>query len=209
MNETLRQQAVDAVNAGDIDAWQQLVIEYHATLAGRLAATLDPNLRHRVSPDDVLQEAYVAAFKALAATHFDGPGGFYKWLETIALRKLSDAQQAERAGKRDIAREHVPAFDPRTSYPNLVTRLAADDSTPSRKLVREEAIAAVMTSLARLSDDHRAIIRRRFLEGRPVAGIASELGKSEAAVHMLCHRALKALRQRIVAVTRHLTSGGI
>ncbi len=205
MNEQQRAADVERAMAGDADALQRLIVRYHATLRGIVAAARDDDLRSRIDPDDVLQQTYVAAFKGLAGRHFDGPGAFYKWLETIARSRLEDQQRALRRGKRDVAREVLPAADRTASYPDLVNRLADPDSTPSRQVAKSEAVAAVMSCLARLDDEQREVIRLRFLESRPVAEVAGRLGKSEAAIHMLCHRALKALREQMTFVTRYLT----
>ena len=63
----------------------------------------------------------------------------------------------------------------------------------------------MMTSLARLSEDQRAVVQLRFLEDVPVAEIARRLGKTETAVYMLCHRGLKSLRELLGSLTQYLT----
>ena len=109
------------------------------------------------------------------------------------------------AQKRDVAREVRDAPDATASYPDLVHRLAGGESTPSHRVAREEAVAAVLSSVARLTDDQRDVVRLRFLEGRSVAEVAERLGKTEPAIHMLCHRVLKVLRERMVSISRFLT----
>ena len=205
---------VQAAAQRDPDALQRLVVHYHDILRTAVATALAPELRHRIDPDDVLQQTYIAAFQALCGRsddstgptiQFDTPGGFYKWLERIALNTLKDQQRALNRQKRDIHREVPPLADPRSSYPDLLHRLTAADTTPSRQFARDEAVAAVMTALARLTADQRMVVRLRFLEGREIADIAAELDKNESAIHMLCHRGLKALREHIASITRYLT----
>ena len=198
---------VERVMVGDGDALQRLIIHYHATLYGVVAAAVDAGLRRRIDADDVLQQAYVAAFKGVAECRFNGPAGFYKWLEAIALSRLRDERRALRRQKRDVAREVRNTPDQTSRYTALIDRFARSESTPSRKVAREEAVAAVMSSLARLTDDQREVIRLRFLEERPVTEVAARLAKSDAAIHMLCHRGLKALRKLMVSITRYLTGG--
>lgn len=247
MDEGERAALVELVAQGDCDALQRLVVIYHTPLRRMLETKIEPGLRHHIDPDDILQQAYVAAFKAVAAQtrdrrgaddqsrdregaetlppqdssvrhadhtrqhtgttplQFTGPGGFYKWLETIAISRLKDEQRALRRQKRDVARVAHDRPDISASYPDLVDRLAGSQSTPSRQIARDEAIAAVMSSLARLTEEQREVVRLRFLEGLPVADIAARLCKTEPAVHMLCHRGLKALRELMVSITRYLT----
>jgi RNA polymerase sigma factor (sigma-70 family) len=67
-------------------------------------------------------------------------------------------------------------------------------------------VAAVLTCLARLPDDQRAVVRLRFLEDVAVGEIAKRLGKNEMAVYQRCHRGLEALRTLLSAVTSRRTS---
>ena len=310
MDEAQAAEQLELAVAGDQDAWQRLIVHYHGPLRHKLAARMDDAVRRQLDVDDVLQDAYVAAFKALAvpprerkrpatpnrdreraakpnrerkrpakpnrerkrpasdvasdappaehtprgtavpagsspsqgtadtavppAEHapggtavpavsspsqdtadtavppigppsFDSPAGFYKWLETIAFNRLRDQQRALHRQKRDIAREAADRPDPSTSYPDLLNRVSAGQGTPSRHVAKDEATAAVMSSLARLTDEQRAVVRLRFLEGRSVAEIAAELGKTEDAVHKLSFRGLKNLRRILVSITRYLS----
>ena len=206
MDEEERAAQVGLASGGDADALQRLIVHYHATLHGILDGQIDDTMRRHVDPDDVLQETYIAAFRAVTGCEFEGPGGFYKWLETIARNQLRDRQRALGRQKRDVGREvaHQPVTT--ASYPDLVQRLASPQSTPSRHLAKAEATAAVMSCLARLTDDQRAVVRMRFLEGRPVAEIATALGKTENAIHVACHRSLNELRQLLMSITHYLTS---
>ena len=205
MDEAERAAQTQLAAQGDADALQRLIVYYHRPLHGVVVGKMDATMRRRVDPDDILQEAYVAAFQTVSGCQFDGPAGFYKWLEKIALNELRNQERALRRQKRDIDREiHVAEIAP-SSYPDLVQRLTASDPTPSRRITREEAVAAVVSSLARLTDDQRSVVRLRFLEEKPVADVAARLGKTEAAVHKLCYRALKALHQLMGSITGYLS----
>ncbi len=229
MDERERAAQVERVAAGDADALQRLIIHYHPILRQVVETRIDAAFRGHIDADDVLQQAYVAAFRVLAAPrqspsasegpvsaiqnpnskiqnlHFDSPAGFYKWLEAVACNQLRDMERALRRQKRDVARQARSVPNPSASYPSLLHRLAGRESTPSRRIGREEAVAAVLSCLARLNDDQRAVVRMRFLEDVPVAEIARRLDKTETAVYTLCHRGLKALRERMVSITRYLT----
>ena len=204
MEERERIAHLEAVAGGDADALQCLLVHYHARLRRALAARMDARFDRYFAPEDVLQDAYVSAFKCAADGGFRDDGGFYAWLETIALNALRDRCRALRRQKRDVGRRltHTPAAA--SSYSDFVQRLVSPGSTPSRKLAKAEAAAAVLSGVARLSDDQRAVVRMRFLEGRAVADIAAALGKTDPAIHMLTHRALKRLRELLVSFTRHL-----
>jgi RNA polymerase sigma-70 factor (subfamily 1) len=195
--------ARQAVN-GDGDALQRLIVHYHGPLYGTVEGRLDKSLRRHIDPDDILQQAYVKAFKSIRECTFDGPGGFYKWLERIALDRLRNAGRDLRAKKRDVRRNLSGSPAGTASYPDLVERLTSAGTSPSGHLARREAAAAVISSLARLTDAQRDVVRMRFLEDRPVAEIAATLGKSEEAVYRLCSRGLDALQKMLGTITRYL-----
>jgi RNA polymerase sigma factor (sigma-70 family) len=180
MNEQERAEQVDLATKGDTDALQRLIVHYHTPLRTSLQAKMDPALRQHIDPEDVLQEAYAAAFKTITGCNFDTPAGFYKWLEKITVNELKDQQRDLHRHKRDIARRVRPPADMPTSYPDLIQTLASPDSTPSRHVAAEEAVAAVLTSLARLTDDQRNVVRLRFLESRPIRHLGSPASGHQA-----------------------------
>ena len=63
----------------------------------------------------------------------------------------------------------------------------------------------MLASLARLTDDQHDVIRLRFLEGLPVAEVASRLDTTEDAVYALCRRGLIALRESLGSLSRYLS----
>ncbi len=203
---------IQLVTRGDADALQRLLMHYHPALRARVAAALPAAGAHRLDADDVLQLAYIAAFKAFQSTavrpgrtlRFDTPAAFYKWLERIALNELKNRRRDLRRQRRDVAREIVPPAASGTSYPDLLARLSGSGQTPSRQLAAQEATAAVLSGLARLTDDQRRVVQLRFLQGLPVAAVAARLGKSEDAVHALCYRGLKELRGMLGSLTNWL-----
>lgn len=205
MSDLGRARDVQAAVAGDGDALQRLIVHYHGPLHAAVQAALPPDLRPRVDPEDVLQHAYVVAFQTVTTCSFDGPAAFYAWLERVALSRLKDLARAARRAKRDVGREVPGGAHWSATCASLVEQITGHQPTPSYRLAREEAVAALLSCLARLSEDQREVVRLRFLEGLPVAEVAARLSKTEAAVHMLCHRGLKALRVLLESLTRYLT----
>lgn len=204
MDEDQRAVQVQLAAGGDGDALQRLIVEYHEVLCATVEKALDHGVRRYVDPEDILQSAYVKAFKALPSLEATEPGAFYVWLETNAINELRNCRRDLYARKRDIGRELHGSAMSATSRVGLVERLTAHESTPSRRVAHSEAASALLSSLARLSDDQRSVIRLRFLEGKPVAEIAACLGKTEASVHALCRRGLQALRGYLVSISRYL-----
>ncbi len=205
MNEKQRGDQIRQAVKGDGDALQRLIVEYHKSLHAFVERRMSAALRRHVCPEDILQLAYVEAFKSIERCSFAGPGAFYKWLEKIVMDQLKNAVRDLRRAKRDIRRNlsQSPAGD--TSIGNLVERLPSPQSTPSKHLSEREASAAAISSLARLPDHYRQVVQMRFLEDRPVTEIAATLGKSEGAVHMLIKRALDRLSELMGSISQFMS----
>lgn len=211
MTEPQRMACVQRLATGDAEALQCLIVEYHPMLRAAVDRQIGPSLRRLVEPEDVLQQAYIAAFRNIRECRLEGPAHFYNWLQQIAQNELRTVQRDLHRRKRDVGRQAVAALpaggraDAAMSYPDLLGRLTAGETTPSECLGRGEAVAATMSCLARLSEDQREVVRLRFLEDVPVAEIARRLDKTETAVYTLCHRGLKSLRGLMGSLTQYLT----
>jgi RNA polymerase sigma-70 factor, ECF subfamily len=193
--------------SGDADALQRLVVLYHAKLTSVVAGEMEAALHRVLDSEDVLQEAYVVAFRTIRSCRFDTPAAFYTWLETIVRNRLKEMRRYHRRDKRDIARQMASPRQANTSYANMLDRLGGSVFTPSRILAKDEACAALISSLARLTDDQRRALQMRFFEGRAVSEVAAVLGKSENAVCVLCHRALKELAHLMGSITLYMSKG--
>ncbi len=204
MVEKERAEQVRLAAQGDPDALQRLIVHYQGLLLGVIEKRMEEALRRHVDAEDILQQAYISAFESIEGCSFDGPGGFYKWLERIALDRLKKTERDLRRQKRDIGRLAEP---PSRGSPVAawVDRISSHGPSPSRHLAGKEASAALLSSLARLTDDQRAVVRMRFLEDRRVSEVATALGKSEAAVYTLCTRAMRKLEELLVSITKYLT----
>jgi RNA polymerase sigma-70 factor (ECF subfamily) len=186
---------ISAAKAGDELALTKLLAAYHPRLRARAEARMDAPLKARLGPDDLLQEVYLQVFRQIGRFEDRGPAAFLNWLYTILDHKLIDARRAGHRQARDVDREQqAPAVASADSYLSLLGTLQAEGGTPSRVVRRDEAVGALLTCLARVSAAHREVIQLRYLEVRPLAEVATRLGKSEDAVVALSQRALKALR---------------
>lgn len=190
--------------SGDAEALQLLLVRRHAVLLARVAAGLPSSVARHIDADDILQEAYARAFRAITSCTFDSPAAFHAWLDQIVSNVLCDQRRFLHRKKRDINRDRYATIQPSDSRTQFFDRLRARDSTPSRVFAHVEASAAVTSSLARLTEEQREVVCLRFLEGWSVPEVASRMNRSEAAIHALCYRALKSLREVLGTLSRHL-----
>jgi RNA polymerase sigma-70 factor (ECF subfamily) len=186
---------VTAARQGDGLALAKLLASCHPRLRARAETRMDPALKARGGPDDILQEVYVQVFRRIGQFENRGPGSFLKWVYTILDHKLVDIRRAARRQVRDVSREVAAGVGTDSgSYWNLLDQLQADSGTPSRVVRREEALGALLRCISDLPESHHRVVQLRFLEGLSVAEVAARLNKSEAAVVAQTKRALDTLR---------------
>lgn len=195
-DSTETQVLIKKARHGDEQAVQRLLVLYHPRLKARLLRQMDPVMRSKMEPEDILQQVYLETFRAIGQFEYQGPDSFLRWMYAILDRKLIDEHRALRAERRDVRREVKPAAASagQTTYIDLLARITSGGTTPSQVVRKEEALGVLAACVATLPDHYREVIQMRFIEGRPVAEVAERLGRSIGSIHMICHRALKQLR---------------
>ncbi len=131
--------------------------------------------------EDATERTFMAALGAIDRFRDEG-ATFRSWLFRIAHNQLANtlrARSRHRTEPLDAAPEPMAGDDP--------ARLAgmADDTRRLRAAV------------ASLSDDRRQVIILRFVDGLTAREIGDVLGRSEGAVRVLQHRALRELASLI------------
>jgi len=189
---------IKSARKGDEQAVRRLLVLYHPRLRARLLRQMDPTMRSKIEPEDILQQVYLETFRAIGQFEYQGTDSFLRWMYAILDRKLIDEHRAMRAERRDVRREVKPAAvaGNQTTYIDLLARVTSAGSTPSQVVRKEEALGVLAACVATLPDHYRDVIKMRFIEGRPVAEVAKSLKRSIGSIHMICHRALRQLREQ-------------
>lgn len=155
---------------------------------------LGDRLRGKVEASDVVQQALLKAHQIQDQYHGQEDADLKPWLRTILLTSLADAIRTATREKRDPAREQVIPVLPDASMAGLDALLAADQSSPSFQVDRQEQIVRLAEALARLPDAQREALVLRHFECRPIDDIAAHLGIAAPSVIGLLQRGLKNLR---------------
>jgi RNA polymerase sigma-70 factor (ECF subfamily) len=180
----LLQQARD----GDARAMDSLLDVHRAYLRQLVDLRLDPRLRTRVDPSDVVQEAQLEAVRRLPEYLRDPALPFRLWLRRLAEDRLGMLWRFHfQATRRSVAREVIL---PQESSLRLVEHLAAAAPTPSQQLSREEQAERVRTAMATLPEADREILLLRNFEGLSFDEISCLLGIQGAAARQRHGRAL-------------------
>ena len=168
--------AVDAVLAGDRDAFRQLVERESAAVIRAC---------HRILGDlheaeDAAQEAFVTAFRSLAGWRADGPFG--AWLTRIAVRI---------AIRRAKSRREVTWIDPTDPSRGIDLPGGQDPAVSS---LRTERAAGIRAAVAKLDEPYREVVLLRFFGELSLDEIAKQTGRPLGTVKTHLHRGLLRLR---------------
>jgi RNA polymerase sigma-70 factor (ECF subfamily) len=170
---------VDAVISGDDEAYRVLVDREKDNVIGLCRRVLrDPQ-----EAEDVAQEAFIQAYRALPT--FRGDGAFGAWLGRIATRMAYAKLKRPTELRADPTREDGWLVDP------------ADGIDPQRLMLDGERRAEVQRAIATLPEHQRHIVEMRFYGGMSLEEISSATGAPIGTVKSRLHRALAALRGRL------------
>ena len=162
-------------------------------MRAKARARLPAALRPKVGESDVVQDAYLAAFLALADFEDRGDGSFLRWIRGILDHKIADELRRHiDVGKRDARRE---VRLPRSTAGGGIA--AQGQRSPSAEVVADEQAATLRAVIDSLPDEHATILRHVHLDGVTIAEAGTRMGKSASAARKLYGRALSRLTERL------------
>lgn len=154
-------------------------------------------LRDRGLAEDVVQEAFMAAFKGLP--DFEGRSSLKTWLHRITVNaSITKIRQVKRRAEQSID-EHLPEFD------RLDCRIEApwhNLTTLQEVLERSDLRLMVSEAIDALPDSYRVVLQLRDVEGYDTAEVAGMLDISISNVKVRLHRARSALKGLLEPVLR-------
>jgi RNA polymerase sigma-70 factor (ECF subfamily) len=174
------------------EAAQRPVEDYRDYLHLLARLQLDPRLKGKLDPSDLVQQTLVKAHQNQCQFRGRTAGEQAGWLRRILANTLIDAA---RKFQRELALEHDPAVGVEQSSARLEAWLAAEQSSPSEVAARQEQLLQLARALAQLPDDQRDAVEWHHLREASVADIAQRMNRTEASVAGLLRRGLKRLRE--------------
>jgi RNA polymerase sigma-70 factor (ECF subfamily) len=194
------QKSIDSLIAhasdGDKEALAELFCKYKDQLRRMVAFRLDQNLRGRIDPSDVLQEAYVDLAQRL--NEFGKKDmSFYVWLRLVTHERLLRIhRQHLGAQKRDARREIANNFS-QASAISLAAHLMGKYTSVCGKAIRAEQSLRLHQILAEMDDNDREIIALRMFEGLTNGETAEVLGLAKQTTSKRFIRAIGNIREEI------------
>lgn len=170
-------QLIQAAVKGDSSAFGALYDRYHPMIYRFVMIKVG----RREEAEDITHQVFLSAWQNVRTYRHRGYP-FSSWLYRIARNQVIDHY---RARKVDVSLEKAEA----ESFASAVDH-AADLST---KLQIEKVRSAVV----RLKPDYQDVIILRFVEDLSLKEAANMLGKSEGAVKLAQHRAIRELKKML------------
>ena len=180
------QQLVERAQRGEKHAFELLVGKYQR----KLARLLSRFIRDPAEVEDVTQEAFIKAYRALPA--FRGDSAFYTWLYRIGINTAKNYLVA--MGRRaptttEIGSEEAESFEDGDQLRDL--------NTPEDELASRQVAQAVNQTLLELPEELRTAITLREIEGLSYEDIANIMNCPIGTVRSRIFRAREAIATRL------------
>ena len=178
------QQLVQRTQRGDLRAFDLLVLKYQ----GRIAALVSRYVSDAGEVEDVTQEAFIKAYRALGK--FRGDSAFYTWLYRIAANAAKNHLVAK--GRRpgaDATIQDAESFDE--------GGMLSESASPEALAMGGELAEVVESALNALPDELKSALMLREFDGLSYEDIADVLGCPVGTVRSRIFRAREAVDQRV------------
>jgi RNA polymerase sigma-70 factor (ECF subfamily) len=179
-------QLVERAQRGDKRAFELLVEKYQR----KLARLLSRFIRDPAEVEDVTQEAFIKAYRALPA--FRGDSAFYTWLYRIGINTAKNYLMA--MGRRAPTSTEVEAEEAEGFEEGEQLR---DINTPESLLLSNEIAETVNSTIEELPEELRTAIQMREIEGMSYEDIAKAMGCPIGTVRSRIFRAREAIAERL------------
>ncbi len=180
------QQLVERAQHGDKHAFELLVAKYQRKL-GRLLSRF---IRDAAEIEDVTQEAFIKAYRALPS--FRGDSAFYTWLYRIGINTAKNYLVA--MGRRAPTTTGFDVADAE-SFEN--GEQLKDLNTPENELMSKQIAKTVNQTLQELPDELKTAITLREIEGLSYEEIATIMSCPIGTVRSRIFRAREAIAEKL------------
>jgi RNA polymerase sigma-70 factor (ECF subfamily) len=180
------QQLVERAKRGDKHAFELLVAKYQR----KLARLLSRFIRDPAEVEDVTQEAFIKAYRALPS--FRGDSAFYTWLYRIGINTAKNYLVA--MGRRaptstEFNNDDAEGFEE-------AERLR-DFNTPEHELMSKQVARTVNQTMAQLPEELKTAITLREIEGLSYEDIANIMNCPIGTVRSRIFRAREAIAEQL------------
>jgi RNA polymerase sigma-70 factor, ECF subfamily len=182
-------QLVERVQRGDKRAFDLLVLKYQHRIVGLVGRYL----RDQDEVQDVAQEAFIKAYRALP--RFRGDSAFYTWLYRIAINTAKNhlVSRSRRPPGTDVDVDMEEGMH---------QEFLSDAVNPENSLATDQLEAVVYKAIDDLAEDLKVAVTLREFEGLSYEEIAEIMDCPVGTVRSRIFRAREAIEKKIAAIDK-------
>jgi len=179
------QELVTRVQQGDNKAFDLLVLKYQL----RLSKLISRFIRNQSDVPDVVQEAFIKAYRALP--NFRGDSAFYTWLYRIGINTAKNhlVAQSRKAPANGIDAQEAEDYG--------ASEWLKEYSSPEREALSAELEKTIYEAMGSLPPDLREAITLREIEGLSYEEIAEVMDCPVGTVRSRIFRAREAIDSKL------------
>jgi RNA polymerase sigma-70 factor (ECF subfamily) len=185
---------VQHAKSGDQEAFRLLFERHHR----RVYAVALGVVRNQEDALDVVQDGFIKAHRYLAK--FEGNSSFYTWLYRIVMNLAIDHLRKHKRAKHvdfNDALSHIEGEDT-LGEDSLMPSILGQN--PGKSLVRKEIRENISRALDLLSENHRAVLVMRELEGMSYEEMAEAMSCSKGTIMSRLFHARKNIQKHLNAM---------
>ena len=182
----LDRELVERAQRGDKHAFELLVSKYQR----KLSRLLSRFVKDQTEVEDVAQEAFIKAYRALPS--FRGDSAFYTWLYRIGINTAKNYLVAK--GRRAPT---ITEFDSEEAEEFDGGDQLRDINTPESLLMTKQIANTVNDAMDQLPEELRAAIQLREIDGLSYEEIAAAMDCPIGTVRSRIFRAREAIAERL------------
>jgi len=193
------QELVVRVQQGDKKAFDLLVLKYQL----RLSKLVSRFLRNQSDVPDVVQDAFIKAYRALP--NFRGESAFYTWLYRIAINTAKNHLVSQ------SRKSPVNSVDVQDAEDYGASDWLKEFASPEREALATELESTIYQAIDALPSDLREAITLREIEGLSYEDIAAVMDCPIGTVRSRIFRARESIDEKLEPMlddeSRHVSSG--
>lgn len=185
------------LNDGDAEALAQLFSIYWERLHRMVHFRLDQRLRGRVDPDDILQEAYLAARQRIDSFAAEKSNTVFVWLRLLVGQTMIDVHRRHLGSKMRDAKQEVSLnkfASPMASSVSMSMHLLGGLTSPSQAAIKAEVATMLDQILADMEPMDREVLVLRHFEELTNKEVSELLGIQRSTASNRYVRALQKLK---------------